>query len=378
MTGGDAAGLVLVAALGSAAIGFAVGRRRAPDAPAPAPEVVAQGRDARFEQLLNSITVGVVMLDRRGYVTLLNPAASAILDIGSRPAAGRAMIELLPSFDLDRRVREALAGHPSRGTIALPGPHGERTLTVTALPIDGNDGAIVVATDETRMHELERTRREFVSSVSHELRTPLAAIKLMIETLLDRADDDEARALFLPRMQQEVDRLVQLVQDLLELARSERGQLRLRRSTVDLRTVAESTLHTFDPRASKLGVTLRFTGEATPVDGDEHRLAQVVVNLIDNALKHTRSGGTVTVSAARGTGRAVLTVRDTGTGIPYRDLPHIFERFYVVERSRAREGAGTGLGLSIVKQIVEAHGGTVSAESELGAGSTFTCVFPLA
>ena len=197
----------------------------------------------------------------------------------------------------------------------------------------------------------------------------------MIETILADPADNEALDLFLPRIKREVDRMVQLVEDLLDLTRAESGRLRLRREDVDLASVANNIMRTVEPRAAQLGVALTFEGEAARIDGDPDRLAQVLVNLIDNALRHTPAGGSVAVRVSRHESAALLVVRDTGVGIPYNDLPHVFERFYVVERSRAREAAGTGLGLSIVKQIVEAHGGTVTADSEFGLGATFTCVF---
>jgi len=237
---------------------------------------------------------------------------------------------------------------------------------------------LVIASDETRLHELEQTRRDFISSVSHELRTPLSSIDLMIETILDTGGDPEALDLFLPRVKREINRMVQLVEDLLVLARAESGRLRLRREDVDLSSVAANILKTFEPRAAQLGVTLDFEGESARIDGDPDRLAQVLVNLIDNALRHTPAGGSVRIAVRQSDGAATLVVRDTGVGIPYNDLPHIFERFYVVERSRARESTGTGLGLSIVKGIVEAHGGTVRVDSEFGLGATFTCAFPRA
>jgi signal transduction histidine kinase len=152
--------------------------------------------------------------------------------------------------------------------------------------------------------------------------------------------------------------------------------LRLRTEELDLAAVAGNILKTFEPRAAKIGVRLELDAQPAHLEGDADRLAQVMVNLVDNALRHTPAGGLVTVDVRRIDGAAALTVRDTGVGIPYGDLPHVFERFYVADRSRARDSAGTGLGLSIVKQIVEAHGGTVSADSELGFGATFTCVFP--
>jgi len=366
--GGLAAGAVL------ARVFFA---RRDDAEPAALPAVQTPIEDSRFEQLLRSLTVGIMTLDAHGHVESVNAAAGAVFDFGSRPVLGRAIIEVVPSYDLDRRASEALAGHPSRGRISLADAAGSRMLNVATLPIDGAPGVLIIAIDETRLHELEQTRRDFVSSVSHELRTPLSSINLMIETILVN-DDEEARAMFLPRIKREVDRMVQLVEDLLDLARAEAGRLRLRRENVDLASVSGNIVKTFEPRAEQLGVKLRFRSSPARIDGDPDRLAQVLVNLIENALRHTPSGGTIEVSIAPGEGIAQLVVRDTGVGIPYNDLPHIFERFYVVDRSRAREAAGTGLGLSIVKQIVEAHGGTVSVESEYGLGATFTCVFPQA
>jgi two-component system phosphate regulon sensor histidine kinase PhoR len=368
-----------IAAAAAVVVAFVLGRvqRRASEAAdEPQNDLSEALPDSRFEQLLRSLTVGIVTVDGRGRLDSINAAAGAIFEVGARPVLGRAIIEVVPSFELDRRVREALDGQPSRGRIALNRPAGTRMLTVATLPLDGSRGALVIASDETRLFELEQTRRDFISSVSHELRTPLSSINLMIETILDNDGDIEAIDIFLPRIKREVDRMVQLVQDLLELARAESGQLRLRRENVDLASVGNTIKRTFEPRAEQLGVALTFEGDETPISGDADRLAQVFVNLIDNALRHTPAGGRVVVSVSGRDGGASLVVRDSGIGIPYNDLPHVFERFYVVDRSRARESTGTGLGLSIVKQVVEAHGGTVTADSEYGLGATFTCVFP--
>jgi two-component system phosphate regulon sensor histidine kinase PhoR len=373
--------LVLAAAAGAllalAGMRWRLGSARI-DLPESSLERAPEPPDSRFEQLLRSLTVGIVTIDGRGHLESLNAAAATIFEFGARPVLGRAMIEVVPSFELDRRVREALAGNPSRGPISLTGAAEPRVLTVTTLPLDGTDKALVIVSDETRLHELEQTRRDFVSSVSHELRTPLSSINLMIETILQDEGDAEALSMFLPRIKQEIDRMVQLVEDLLELARAESGRLRLRREDVDLASVAGNIMNTFEPRAAQLGVALKFGGETAHIDGDPDRLAQVLVNLIDNALRHTPAGGRVEVSVVGGEAATSLVVRDTGVGIPFNDLRHIFDRFYVVDRSRSRDTAGTGLGLSIVKQIVEAHGGTVGVESEFGLGATFTCVFPRA
>jgi signal transduction histidine kinase len=347
-----------IAAAAAVVVAFFLGRvqrRASAIADEPSRDLSEVQPDSRFEQLLRSLTVGIVTVDGRGRLDSINAAAGAIFEVGARPVLGRAIIEVVPSFELDRRVREALDGQPSRGRISLNRPAGTRVLTVATLPLDGSRGALVIASDETR---------------------PLSSINLMIETILDNDGDIEAIDIFLPRIKQEVDRMVQLVQDLLELARAESGQLRLRRETVDLASVGNNIKRTFEPRAEQLGVALTFEGDETPISGDADRLAQVFVNLIDNALRHTPAGGKIVVSVSGHDGGASLVVRDSGVGIPYNDLPHVFERFYVVDRSRARESTGTGLGLSIVKQVVEAHGGTVTADSEYGLGATFTCVFP--
>ncbi len=371
---------MLAAAAAGMAAGFSaarIGSGRAAVATSRTEEAVLVAPDSRFEQLLVSLTVGIMIVDAREQIESINAAAATIFELGARPVLGRAIIEAVPSFELDRRVRDALRGHPSRGRISLNTAAGARVLTVATLPLDGFGGVLIVASDETRLHELEQTRRDFISSVSHELRTPLSSINLMIETILANDGDQEALDLFLPRIKNEVDRMVHLVEDLLDLARAESGKLRLRRETIDLSALARRILATFEPRAAQAGVRLICAGGPLALDGDPDRLAQVLVNLIDNALRHTPSDGAVDVSVAAGEHAATLVVRDTGVGIPFNDLPHIFERFYVVDRSRARDAAGTGLGLSIVKQIVEAHGGSVAADSEFGRGAVFTCVFPM-
>lgn len=358
--------------------GFFFGRRLRRAAPEPSferPPPVEYRPDPRFEELLRSLRVAIITLDSRSRITATNSSAAAIFGIDERAVIGRSLIEVIPSVELDRRVRAAIEGQSLRRQLSLNVPGGARVLTIATVPVDG-DGALVIAADETRLHELEKMRRDFVSNVSHELRTPLSSINLMLETILSTGEDEEAVRLFLPRVKEEVDRMVQMVEDLLDLARVESGRLRLRSEELDLSEVAARIVSTFEPRAEQLGIALRFVGQATPMRGDPDRLAQVIVNLVDNALRNTQPGGSVEVGVGRRDGRVDVWVRDTGVGIPFADLPHVFERFYVVDRSRARESSGTGLGLSIVKHIIEAHGGSVSVDSELGLGSTFRCEFP--
>ena len=292
-------------------------------------------------------------------------------------AIGRALIEVVPSVDLERMVQAALGGETRTGDVAFGAGGRERYYGVTAQPYD--EGAMAIAADRTALLAAEKMRSDFIGNVSHELRTPLSAMKLMLETVLISEDDEEARALFLPQVQNEVERMIRLVEDLLELARSESAIVPLRQERFDLRDVATSTVNTFGRRAAGLDIALQLDApQAVEVNADRGELAQVVVNLVDNALRHTPGGGAVVVDVRRDEADAVLSVRDTGTGIPFTDLPRVFERFYVVDRSRSREAGGTGLGLAIAKHLVEAHGGSLTAESLYGRGATFTMRIPAA
>ena len=334
--------------------------------------------DERFDRLMETLPLGAFVLDRRGFIRSVNPAAEALFHIDARRATGRALIEAVPSIDLERHVASALLGRGSSRNVMIASSERERTFLVSAYMLD-DDHVLVLALDQTPLVALESVRREFISNLSHELRTPLSAIRLMVETVTFSEGDADVQAMFLPKVLHEVDRMVQLVEDLLELARSESGRLPLRLEILSLGDITASIVETFDQRAQSLGVMLSIgRDDRAEIVADRDRITQILVNLIDNALRHTPAAGNVTVSIEREADEAILRVRDTGIGIPYNDLPHIFERFYVVERSRARERSGTGLGLSIAKQLVELHGGTIGAESDLGEGSVFICRFPLA
>lgn len=230
-----------------------------------------------------------------------------------------------------------------------------------------------------RLQHLEGMRRQYVANVSHELRTPLAVLRGMIETLLQYGKGDPALLdRYLPRMLGQTDRLARLAAQFLDLAQIESGNLLGELEPVRLREVAEEVLQTCHPRASARGVTLRIESaeELPPVQADRDRLVQVLLNLVDNAVRHTPEGGSVTVCLGAGPDRVSIQVRDTGEGIPEEHLPRLFERFYRVDASRSRKSGGTGLGLSIVRQIVEAHGGSIGVESRPGVGTTFRVDLP--
>jgi len=240
-------------------------------------------------------------------------------------------------------------------------------------------GAIIVFTDVTDKKRLEKIRQDFISNVSHELKTPLTSIKAMVEVLLEGgAEDSKLRKDFLENINQEVDRLSRLVSDLLLLSRLESDREFLNPISTDFVTLITRTVSRFQPRAMKEGITLslEIKGDIPPLKVDVNYIDQVISNLIDNAIKYTPSGGKIDV-IVEDLGKDIrVSVKDTGIGIPKEDLPRIFERFYRGDKSRSLSLGGVGLGLSIVKHIVEAHGGRVGVESEIGKGSTFYFTLP--
>lgn len=374
--------VAVVAGAAGIAVGMGVRRfYRGPQSIDEAPETDAQDvrSDGDFARLVAALPLGVIFLDRTARIRFANPAAATIFDFDRHRAIGQHVIAAIPNVELERRVDDAVRGEATVAPITLSSGGQRRIYGVSVYPLgEGEEGGVVVfANDQTEVSRLERASKEFLTSVSHELRTPLSSIKLMLETVME-SPDDEAADLFLPQALAQVDRLASLVQQLLEQARAESGQLRLHLREIDLERVAHPIVASFEPQAANKGVYLELISmRPVRVEADPDRLAQVFVNLIDNALRHTPAGGSVTVELDATGNDAIMRVRDTGVGIPYRDIPHIFERFYVVDRSRTRESGGAGLGLAIVKSVVDAHGGTVMTESMLGAGTVFTVRLPI-
>jgi signal transduction histidine kinase len=335
--------------------------------------------EANFARLVAALPLGVVFVDRGARIRYANSAAGTIFEFDPKRAIGSHVITSIPNVELERRIDDALLGEASVAPITIASAMQRRTYGISVYPIgdDASGGVVVFADDQTDITRVERASKEFLTNVSHELRTPLSSIKLMLETVIE-SPDDEAADLFLPQVLAQVDRLASLVQQLLEQARAESGQQRLNLREIDLEDVAHPIVASFEPQAANKGVRLELRSiRPVSVEADPDRLAQVFVNLIDNAIRHTPGGGSVTVELDADGNDAIMRVRDTGVGIPYRDIPHIFERFYVVDRSRTRESGGAGLGLAIVKGIVDAHGGTVASESMLGRGTLFTVRLPI-
>jgi two-component system phosphate regulon sensor histidine kinase PhoR len=277
-------------------------------------------------------------------------------------------------------VQEAIA---QRRVVAaeLPAAEGEALVEIRCAPIGGNgdDGGIVaVLRDVTELRRTERLRRELTANVSHELRTPLTSIKGFAETLLSGAIADPASSRhFLEIIDAEADRLVKLVDDLMDLSRWESRGASLELAPVDLPALIAETMAHLRPLAGARHLTVASGDGRAVVLGDRDRLAQVLTNLIDNAIKFTGERGNVEVGWAEADGSVVITVRDDGRGIPAQDVPHVFDRFYKAGRTRSGSG-GSGLGLAISRHIVQAHGGQIGVRSSEGIGTTLTVTLPKA
>ncbi|MEK6324740.1 MAG: ATP-binding protein [Acidobacteriota bacterium] len=254
-----------------------------------------------------------------------------------------------------------------------------RSFQLNVAPL-GSELAVGIFFDITQLEKLERVRREFFANLSHELRTPLTAMLACSETLLSGAIDDPAdRTRFLETLQKHALRMKDLISGISDLSAIESGQVELKLKPVRLRRVVADVVALVESR--KVDTRMSFSTSITEgmlVQADRTRLEQILFNLIDNAVKFNRPGGSVTVSAEEVEGRVVIRVEDTGVGIAESDLPRVFERLYRADKSRSRKTEGTGLGLAIVKHLVRAHGGEVSTESELGRGSRFTFTMPAA
>ncbi|MGA8474208.1 MAG: ATP-binding protein [Candidatus Cybelea sp.] len=374
---GLAGGFAIARALRLRADSASVERAEPPTSSEPPPESV----DSGFARLVGALPIGVILVDGARRVEFANAAAGSAFGFDPDRAENLHIIEAIHNVELEHRIADAVSGEASVAPLVLTAADGQRTYRVSVSPLpdeNGKSGRVVIfSDDQTGFVRLDRARKEFLSNVSHELRTPLSSIKLMLETVLE-APEEEARDLFVPQALAQVDRLTALVGQLLEQARAESGQLKLSLRDVDLEEIARPIVASFEQQAWSKGVSLELsTLRPVRVEADPDRLSQVFVNLIDNALRHTSGGGRIRIELDARDSDAVLRVRDTGEGIPYRDLPHIFERFYVVDRSRTRGSGGAGLGLAIVKGIVDAHGGAISAESMLGRGTSFTIRLPI-
>ena len=347
-----------------------------------ASELAARIEEAQSDRrtrdlVLSALDEGVVLMDDREGVRYANPAAIRLL---GRMAGDLAPVSAGTATDpfispvLRRLVGRAFTvGSVQEQELEIGRP--PRTVLATAFPAGGEGLVLLVLRDVTEARKVDAIRRDFVAAASHELKTPVASIQAAAETLSHALDEDpEAARRFVANLHRDSERLSRIVMDLLDLSRleSERPQV----EEVRLDVLAREEIDRVGQLTRDAGLNVEVTTDPITVRGSRKDLALLLSNLLDNAVRYTREGGTIRVQIAGRNGHARVEVSDTGIGIPSRELPRIFERFYRVDRARSRETGGTGLGLAIVKHVAEQHGGRVEARSELGKGSTFVVTLP--
>ena len=344
-----------------------------------------QAGEFSVQAIFGALADGLIVADGERRIRLMNDAFRQMFELSPQATAGT-LLETVRDAAVERLLGEALTtGETRRGTITLQRPADtERHLEVVAEPIkdapgDAN-GAVILFRDITELRRAETMRRDFVANVSHELRTPLSILRGYLETLLENPKQPPAELLrIFEVMERHSNRLNLLVDDILSLARLEGPGVALDLTTIRPAVFLRGIMRDWEKQfsAKKLQAHLDAPDDLPPFQADEARLQEVIYNLIDNAVKYSPAGGQITVRASRANGWLSLSVSDNGAGIPARDLPRIFERFYRADKARHRELGGTGLGLSIVKHIAQLHGGQVEAESELGRGTTVRVHLPL-
>ncbi len=339
---------------------------------------------ARLDAVIAHMFEGIMLVNDKGLVMLMNPALRKMFLLDAAPE-NRHAIDVIRNTALTGILERLLKGKDrfisQEVDFLLP---EEKVLKVNGVVIRSSqkvEGAVLVFHDVSELRRLEKVRQDFVANVSHELRTPVASIKGYAETLLGGAMEDPAALKeFLGIIHENSDRLVNLINDLLDLARIESGRMKVVPARLDAYVVLQRSLAILEKAVTekRLEVAVTLKEKVYRVMADEARLAQVFLNLLDNAVKYTPDGGRVTVTAVAQDRSVRFDITDTGIGIPPEDLSRIFERFYRVDKARSRDLGGTGLGLSIVKHIVHAHGGEVWVSSVVGKGTTFSFTLPSA
>ncbi len=325
-----------------------------------------------LNSILASIKDGLCVLDRDGRIVLCNEGFRRIVDFG--PAEGKYFWEVVRSSRLAEVVKGAKdTKRAASEEITL----GDGVYSSTISPLTADDRYVVMLRDITEFRRLEKIKKDFVVNVSHELKTPLSAIKGFVETMEPSIGTDSRG--YLEIVRRNTDRMIAIVDDLLVLSRLEDKGTTIEKESLDVAAVAGPILKMFEKRAAEKGLALAFeAGPALPrISADPYEIERLLINLVDNAVKYTDKGRVLLRLGSDGRS-FTIEVADTGLGIGAEHLPHIFERFYTVDKSRSKKLGGTGLGLSIVKHIVLAHQGTISVKSRPGEGTTFTVILPLA
>ncbi len=344
-------------------------------------EEAALGK-SRLEAVFLSMFEGVLVVDRQGHILLMNQPLKDLLLIKEDPA-GQKSFAVIRNIHIQDILQQALVLEKGvfSSEISLLFPE-ERFLLINAVPVlrlGKPEGAVLVFHDITKLRRLERVRQEFVANVSHELRTPVTSIKGYAETLLDGALYDKENAIdFLRIIHLDADRLARLIDDILSLSKMESASIQLQRTSCSVYPIVQGVIDGLNKKILEKNLVVKneISKSVAHVFVDPDRMAQVVLNLIDNAVKYTPEGGQITISCEDKRSLLQVNVADSGVGIPLEDIPRVFERFYRVEKARSRDSGGTGLGLSIVKHLVQAHQGDVFVSSQVGQGSTFSFTIP--
>lgn len=337
----------------------------------------------QLRAIFRCMVEGVVVIDAEQHVLFMNDAAARLLRVSIGPSRGRKLWELVRHRQLVEAAETVLASEePFRADVEWQTPE-EQALQIQGAQLIGapRRGAVLVLHDITHLRRLERLRQDFIADVSHELKTPLACIQAAVETLVDGALHDPVHGIrFFGQIRENVERLDRLVQDLLTLSRIEAGAAAIEIGPLPLAPAIEACLDRHAQRAEAKHQQL--VGQVPAPDvvvlADAEALDHILDNLVDNAIKYTPPQGRIELRGTRRSDDVLIEVADNGPGIPEKDLPRVFERFYRVDKARSRELGGTGLGLSIVKHLAQALGSRISAASVVGQGSTFSFSLPLA
>lgn len=327
-----------------------------------------------FETATENMSEGLIILNEKGVILSINRAAAKMLGL-SEDSVGKDIFSEKTSVNLKEPTQIALSGKNTEEVFALR--DGNCQLLANPVSTDGKvTGAALLVLDVTEKERAEQMRREFTANVSHELKTPLQTISGYAELLANGMVADKDKTAFSEKIYAEAQRMIRLIEDIIKLSNLDEGAAELTRETVDLYVTAENTVRSLLPAAKKANVTLSLNGENAEIYGIPQLLTAVVYNLCDNAIKYNKDGGTVFVNVKNNAENIVLSVRDTGIGIPKEQQERIFERFYRVDKSHSKEVGGTGLGLSIVKHAAKLHDAKITLESEVGKGTGITVIFP--
>lgn len=334
---------------------------------------------SRLSTMFLYMNDGVVAFSGDGTLTHINKTATQMLAAQYTPEESEFgdMLEKLINMDF-KAVKESVSSAPFDVDIEVNGRIYTCNFAQYVDSASDGDGVLAVLHDVTEQEEIDRSRREFIANVSHELRTPITNVKSYTETILENDDlDEESRKRFLGVVLSESDRMIHIVKDLLLLSKFDSRKIEMKPEVFDIRQVTHRVADAMSIQAQKSGITLVYCAEedVPSIFADKARIEQVVVNIVSNAIKYTPEGGTVSVLCTTDGDNAVVRITDSGIGIPAEDLPHIFERFYRVDKARSRKMGGTGLGLAIAKEIVDGHGGTITIDSVYKEGTTVTISF---